>query len=460
MPFFRALPALVSVSAFLLAAVAVAAPTNKAYLPLVVGPRATGSSTNLMVSAATHLGGAQDDLAAAVDIAPDGTIVFGGALPGYTPPASPIELLSGTAGLVLRLDSNGRRVLSATRIGGSVEDLEVGATGEIAVCGNFGIALLEPSAGALRWNTAPAVGRRCAIGSDGVVAALVGDSALAYGSDGATLGRWTVGGSAQNDIAVDGQRRQVIVTGYIQISGNLQIPFIRAYDYNGVLRWKSYDFPAGTPNLGSADSRGERIAIGRDGKLYFAGSINGGTGASVFTRDPKDANKSAGDRTVVTDKYTNPFNIGSVKMLWFGRFNPENGGLELAQSVLTRRNDGKGNSIGAGGITADADGTVYLTGGAAATIANRDQATVAGVRVGPYSGSDAYALVVSPDFKQRRLWVPFTGPQGGNGGGAAISVRGNLVALAGTVNSGTFITSDPLQPALGGSDAYLAVWPR
>lgn len=430
---------------------------GRVYLPFLA--TAPGSSSSLDVSAASQLGGAQADQGTAVDIAPDGTLVFGGTLPGYQPTVTPTVLLGGTAGTILRLDRTGRQLLSATRIGASVADLELGPAGVIAVCGDFGVATLDATAGQAVWSAAPGAGRRCAAGSDGTVAALVGGDAVAYDDAGALLKRWAVGGTAQNDIAVDGQNRLVIVTGYNQVSSNLQIPFIRAYGYDGALRWKSYDFPAGTPNLGSADTRGERIAIGRDGKLYFAGSINGGTGVSIFVRDPKDTSKSATDRIVVTDKYTNPFNIGSVKMLWFARFNPADGALELAQSLLTRRSDDKGNSIGASAITADADGTVYLAGSASAFIAERNQAKVAGVQVGTYSGSDAYALVISPDLTQRRLWVPFIGPAGGAGVAQAIAVRGGLVALAGTVTDGSFVTFNPLQAAPGGGDdAYLAVW--
>ncbi|NJO81424.1 MAG: hypothetical protein HC828_00805 [Blastochloris sp.] len=61
--------------------------------------------------------------------------------------------------------------------------------------------------------------------------------------------------------------------------------------------------------------------MGRDDKLYFAGTINGGTGVSVFSRDPKDIDIKLGkDRAIETDNYTKPFNIGSVKMSWYGRF--------------------------------------------------------------------------------------------------------------------------------------------
>ena len=321
-------------------------------------------------------------------------------------------------------------------------------------------AVLDPTVSRLLWSSTGIAGRHCAVGADGTVAALVGNEAAVYGADGVALGRWTVGGTAQNDLAVDGQNHIVIVTGYTQVSSNLQVPFIRAYSYNGTVRWRSYDFPVGTVGLGTADTRGERVAIGRDGKLYFVGSINGGTGASSFNRDPHDASKGASDRTVVTDMYTNPSNVGAVKILWLGRFTPTDGSLMLAQSLLTRRSDEQGNSLGAAGLSADADGTVYLAGGAAAFLANRDAATVGGVRVGPYGG-DAYALVIAPDFTERWLWVPFTAPTGGSGSATAISVRGDTVAMAATLSSGAFISVHAVQPAPGGgADAYLAVWPK
>lgn len=430
------------------------------YLPLVTsGLRQNGPATNLNVEAATHLGGAQADRGAAVDVAPDGTIVLGGSFADYEPPVAATTLLNGTSGAVVRFDRSGREVLSFTRIGARVNDLEIGADGTIVVCGDFGIAALDPAASSVLWSAAPGAGKRCAVGSDGTAAALVGNTAYAYGDAGALLGSWIVVGSAANDLAVDGANQLVIVTGFTQVSGNLQHPFIRGYNFNGELRWRSYDFPAQIGSL-RADTRGERVAIGRDGKLYFTGSINGGTGVSVFSRDPLNADLSAGDRTVQTDTYTRPTNVGSVKMLWFGRFNPADGALELGQSVLTRLN-GRGNSIGGKAITADADGTVYIAGDAFASIADRSTVTISGERIGPYGAADAYVLVVSPDFTQRRHWVAFAGPEGGRGAANGVAVRNGTAALAATLTGGAFITRNAVQavPA-GDSEAYLAVWER
>lgn len=445
----------------LIGGAAAQAPETTLYLPLVTnGPRQTGSATSLNVEAATHLGAAQADEGTAVDVALDGTLVLGGILPGYTAPVDVTTLLNGTAGAIVRFDRSGREVLSVTRIGASVNDLEIGPGGMIVVCGDFGIAALDATASELLWSAAPGVGKRCAVGSDGTAALLVGNTAYAYDAEGGALGNWPVAGSTANDIAVDGANEQVIATGFTQVSGNLQHPYIRGYSYNGDLRWRSYDFPNQVDAL-TADTRGERIAIGRDGKLYFTGSINGGTGVSVLSRDPKNAASGVGDRTVQTDNYTRPTNVGSVKMLWFGRFNPADGALELGQSVLTRLSSGRGNSIGGEAITADVDGTVYIAGGASAAIANRDQITISGTQIGPYGATDAYVLVVSPDFRQRKHWVAFAGPEGGRGGVNGIAVRDGAAALAATLNSGAFVTRNAVQPAPGGdTDAYLAVWER
>lgn len=434
--------------------------TSAIYLPVLhTAPRNT-VPTRLEVYVATHLGGIGDDVGTAVDIAPDGTVVFGGVFPQYQPPVQSSVLLDGSTGLVLRFDATGRQLRSATRIGASIADLEVGPDGTILVCGDFGIAALDATADHLRWHYADGPGRRCAIGADGTSAALIGNEALVFSSSGTLRGRWVVTGGAQQDIAVDADRRQVIVTGYTQVGNDLQLPYVRAYTYNGSLRWRAYDFSSDLFGYDTADARGERVAIGRDGKLYVAGSINGGTGASAFARDPQDSARSVADRTILIDKYTNPFNVGSVTIAWFGRFDPENGRLERSQSLLTRRADDRANSISIAGITADAEGRVYLVGRAAAFIAERDRSSVAETRIGPYSG-DAYALVITPDWRQRLTWVAFTAPSGGQGYATAVSMRDGTVALAATVSQGDFVTYQALYPfSAGGSDAYLVVWPR
>lgn len=441
------------------------------YLPLIVKaktstPPPTGSPHNLQASAATYLGGNGSDTASAVDVAPDGSVVLGGVLPGYSG-GTETTLLGGTDGAVVRLDSSGRTVRSVTRIGTAVNDLEINDDGVIAVCGDFGVAALDASASTLAWSANPGEGRRCAIGADGSVAVLVGSAAYVYDKAGTPRATIPIAGSGQYDIAVDGVNKLVIASGFTQVSGNLQVAFMRAWSYDGTLTWKSYDFP-NAPGLG-ADTRGERIAIGRDGKLYFVGSINGGTGVSIFSRDPKDINVKLGsDRNITSDTYNQATNVGSVKMMWFGRYNSADGALEAGSSLLTRLTSGKGNSIVARAITADENGRVFLAGDTACCLPNRDKLTISGTPVGPYEGGEAFLAVISADLKKRPVWTAFAAPDVSAGGSPAVgvAVRGPVAAVALTLNAPTnagqvrkLITYEALQPAPATlPDAYVAVW--
>ena len=435
-----------------------------AYLPTVRRDVVPGATTNLQVSTATYLGGAAADQITALDVAPDGTIVAGGVLPGFTPGGGvPVTLPGGSDGVVVRLANDGRAVHSVTRIGTLVNDLEVNQSGQIAVCGSFGVALLDSTASHALWSASPGVGSRCALGDDGTVAALVGSTAAVYNAAGTLLGSWTIGGASRSDIAVDARSGRVFVTGYTQKTSALQVAWINAWSYAGALAWTSYDFSAAevAGQALSADTRGERLALGRDGKLYFAGSINGGTGASIFSRDPKSVSARLGsDRFITTDSYNTPSNVGSIKMVWYGRYSPTTGALEQGSSLLTRLSSGSGNAIGVQAIMADEYGAIFLAGDASCCLQTRNTRQIAGVTVGPYASGEAYLLTVSPDSRQRLVWTPFAGPGGaGSSPATAVSVRGNTAALGITIKSGALITAHALQPAPGSTqDGYIAVW--
>jgi hypothetical protein len=212
-----------------------------------------------------------------------------------------------------------------------------------------------------------------------------------------------------------------------------------------------------------ADTEGKRVAIGRDGLLYFAATINGGTGFSIFSRDPLDLSQSAGDRTVKTDRYSNPTDIGSVSMTWYGRYNPANGALLQGQSLLTRlNNSGKGNSIKPYAIMADEQGRVFVAGDMACCIANRSALQIAGQPVGGYQSGEAFFLAVSPTFEERIVWTPFTQEGGAAGGSPAlgVSVRDGNAAVAIRVGAEkSLITHNALQTiSPGGAEGYVAAW--
>lgn len=452
-------------------AAAVPADVVPLFMPLVRRTPLITTTANVPLSYATHLGGAGGDKAQAVDVGPDGTTVLGGVFVGAIPALSgvaAVSLLGGGDGAVVRFSPAGQP-LSLTRIGASVADLEVGAAGQIALCGSFGVAVLNASADAALWSDASrGAVKRCAIGSDGTVAAAVNASVYLYDAAGTPLAAIATGGATSDqdsfDVAVYGPGQSVIVAGFKQKTSSLQVAFLRAWAYTGAEKWASYDFSASAIGAAAknADTRGRRVAVGRDGKLYFAGSINGGTGASIFSRDPKNVNLTLGAREVTTDTYNTATNTGSISMLWYGRYSPADGALELGQSLLTRKGDGSGNSIGVKAIAADESGRVYIGGDAYFQIQNRSTRQINGATVGAYEGGEAYLLVTSADLRQRHIWTPFVAPGASAGGSPvqAVAVRDGRVAIAATLAKGRHITTaEAVQPQPGAlPDAYLGIW--
>ncbi|QIZ72473.1 DUF4347 domain-containing protein [Oxynema aestuarii AP17] len=426
----------------------------------------TAPTNNLDVSGATYIGGSGDDFANAVDISPTGGIVvLGGDWPGHDPGGTSTDLLGGGTGAIVRYDSATNAVLSTTRVPSSVKDLEINSTtGEIAIAGDFGVAVLSPDARTVVWSANPGAVERVAIDDSGTVAALrdVGggtDEIRVYNSSGAAIGSWNTGSSSRhfNDVAITAQNGgTVVVTGYHQKSSQLQVAFNQALSYDGsAVKWTGYDFSASAIQSANkmADTRGIRVAIGRDGQLYIAHKVNGGTGSSIFSRDPLNLSASAAANTVQTDSYNTPNNVGSVDMTWYGRYDLASGGLLKGQSLLTRLSSGSGNSLRRNSIAADEQGNVYIAGDASYAIANRDGQQLAGEAIGPYAG-DGHVLIVKNDFSERLVWTPFPG-----GSGKAFNVRNGIAAAALTVNStNAQVTHNALQTTSGGGqDGYLAV---
>ncbi|NOK61882.1 MAG: hypothetical protein GFH27_549289n423 [Chloroflexi bacterium AL-W] len=412
---------------------------------------------NLPASAATYLGGNSDDEATAVDVAPNGDVLMAGVTPDYNPGnMTPTDLLGGGDGSIVRIDDKGQEVLSVTRIGDRVNDLEINNDGRIAACGNFGVATLNATANEVLWNADTDGAKRCSIGADGTVAAIVGGQAQVYNNNGDRVASWAIGGSNQEDIVVDSANQLIIATGFTNRRGGgnpVQVAFMRAWSYGGAAAWTSYDFSGAEAARTSlmADTRGYRVTIGGDGNLYLAAESAGGN--TIFTRDPDSINEKVGDRQVKTDNYTNPFNTRSNHITWYGRYNPANGELEQGQIVLTRLSSGAGNTIRPRGIDADANGTVYVSGVSACCIADRDNQQLGGQAIGSYSGGESFLLVVSPNLAERLYWTPFPG-----GGDASVAVRNGQAAFATTASEDKLVTLNAIQDTPGNlSDAYLTV---
>jgi hypothetical protein len=436
-----------------------------------VPPAPERTSTNLQVATASYLG-ALGTHATAVDVAPDGTTVLGGvvireagdagelAAPG-APPA--VNVQGGGNGVVLRLvagvGGSAPAIHSVTRLPGAVEDLKVNASGQIAACGDFGVVVLDALATAPLWAERPGPVRRCAFGDDGTLVALASSAVFVYQAGGGQPATWFPGGTAQSDVALDPTRGLVFVTGHTNrrtTKGEpVQVAYLKAWSTAGAPAWTAYD--AAPDRLGAAepDTRGVRLTLGRDGKLYFAAESAGGN--SLFGRQPRDpAQLLLPEQLVQTDVFTNPtFNTPRNHITWFGRYNPADGSLEQGQFVLARLDDARlrGNSIRPRAIAADEEGRVYLVGAASASIEDRDVRTISGTAVGPYGGGEAFLLVLQPDLRQRVVWTTFTAPAGAgtdpthDSVAIGVGVRNGVAALAATVSRGGLLTFNSLPGA-------------
>jgi hypothetical protein len=423
------------------------------------------ATNNLDVSAATYLGGKDDDFTNAVDISVDGNfVIVGGSLKGANLGGEETKLLGGGEGTIVRYDSRTNQAVATTRLPGKVLDLEISKNGDIAVAYEGGIAVLNADATEVKWSQSLRNVFRVAIsdtGKVGVVQDSEGpDRAYLFDSDGERLKEWSTQKSKRQfeDIAVtDRNGGMVITTGFEQKTNILQVAFTQALSYEGESLWKNYDFDRKDiydENL-LADTRGQRVAIGRDGQLYSSYYVNGGTGFSIFYRDPFDlSEKLTGDRKIETDKYNSPTNVNSIKMTWYGRYDLKTGELIKGQSLLGRLNNGKGNSVDVNSITATQDGTVILAGSAGARIANRDIQTIEGETVNKYAGFEGYIAIISPDLEERLSWTPITASDG-----AVAAFRDGKTAVVTTTDfEKSQITHNAIQESAGGkNDGYLIV---
>ena len=422
-------------------------------------------TNNLDISAATYLGGSEDDFTDAVDISLDGNfVIVGGSLKNTNLGEKETELLGGGDGTIVRYDSQTNQAIATTNLPGRVLDLEVSNNGDIAVAYEGGVAVLNADATEVKWSKSLSDVSRVAISDTGKVGVVRdikgGDRAYLFDSDGQQLQEWSTNSRRQfNDIAVTDQNGgMVIATGFEQKTSILQVAFTRAWSYEGENLWKNYDFDSEDiykENL-LADTRGQRVAIGRDGQLYASYYVNGGTGFSIFYRDPNDLSEElTDDRKIETDKYNSPSNVNSIKLLWYGRYDLKNGDLIKGQSLLGRLGDGKGNSVDAESITATKDGTVIIAGAAASQIANRDEQTIEGQPVSEYTPYDGHIAIISPDLTERLSWTPISDS---NGGVVAAVRDGKIAAVTTTDFEGSQITHNAIQDSAGGKkDAYLLV---
>ncbi|OAN40557.1 hypothetical protein A6A03_04405 [Chloroflexus islandicus] len=434
------------------------------WVPLVQAPSPT---------VAGYLGSAQDDTLVAAGFATTGALVLAGNVPALA--GAPETIVpGGGAGALIHIAADGRTISRVVRVAATLNHAALADDGSAVACGPDGVIVLEPDLATVRWRVTPGAIARCAIGADGRVAALraADRTVLVYPPAGGAPLAIAVACTAVADIALDAANGLLVATGYTQAASDLKVAFLRAYRLtDGSVAWQRYGFSAAAvkgANL-TADSEGRRLALGADSMLYFAGFTDGGN--SIFGRDPADLSRVLSASELITfDQFNNPFNLSGAKSLaWYGRFDPATGALLRGQWLLTRLSDGKGNSITIRALAAAADGTLLVVGDTACCLQGRSAMQLFGQTLGNYELGEPFALVVSPDFGQRRLWTALAAPGATAGSSPAIAAAltndrlvlavnvtpntANTRALV-TVGNPVFATSN------GGSEGYYLLMAR
>lgn len=383
-------------------------------------------------SSSSAFGGADEDVLRGARILDDARIVVAGSA---SVPAD-AELLAGaTSGdraVVARLSHDGRELLGASRLPGAVWDLDGYGADLVVAAGDGGLIVMDEAGTSVRWREEIGHVHRVAIGSDGTIAALVpsnvGDAETAGGSgrvhifeaDGTPIADFE-GYRNTQDIAVDAASATVVLIGWRQANAfdgsttnPVQIAYLRGVGYDGETRWTDYDWSTDRdspdflngPTNNMADTRGYRVAVGRDGRLLAAFEVAGGN--HIFRYSPSDIDTEA--EIVGGDRYHEFFDTRSEHKTFFGIYEPADGAYVAGQQLVGRLSSGSGNTVRVrgGAITSDEEGRVYIAGTAAAGL----PIDFLPDGTGDYTGG-AFLIVMSADLSERLL-VTRVDPGGGS----------------------------------------------
>ncbi|MFP4055647.1 MAG: hypothetical protein ACLF0G_02125 [Candidatus Brocadiia bacterium] len=408
------------------------------------------------VSFSTWLGGPGDDALAGAAVLPDGSIVLAGTVPG-----GPLELRRPVGarrgrgeGIVLRLSPDARRVLAILRLDGPVSDLDADAEGRIALTGGFGTARLTPALEGLWASEKGGQGARVAAMPGGSAILLAGKTVTLLDARGRAGRSWKVPASYAEDVACDARTRLLFVTGFHNRRGRVpgqktnpvQVAYVYAYDAQGEKVWTAYDWKGQevAQRRLMADTRGYRLALGADGKLYVAGESAGGN--SMWSRQSQDLDAAA--PLAKPDKFQNPYNTAANHITFVGRLDPRTGALEGGTFLLARLSSGRGNTIRPRALAADERGRVYVAG------ASASHPPLSNGGFGRFEGGGAFFVVFDRSF-HRVLATKFC-----SGTALAVGVGEGTIVAAGE-GKDHLPPTHPLQAEPGGGkDGWAVVFAR
>ncbi|MFO8012006.1 MAG: hypothetical protein R6X20_01745 [Phycisphaerae bacterium] len=403
---------------------------------LATATPACGGAADMDVVFSTWFGGAEEDRLTAAAVLEDGSILVGGDAEGE--------------GALIRLSADGQKALSRRRTDGPVSDMAVAPDGKVLAAGGFGVVALSPDAQQILW-TNPTGGKdaRVAAGPNGSAVVLAEKRVTVVAAGGEARASWTVKGGYVEDVACDAARGRIFATGFDNKRGHrnpVQVAFVYAYEGSGKRVWKAYGW-SGTEvdDRGlMADTRGYRLAMGPDGKLYVAGESAGGN--TMWSRRARDLDARAD--LVMGDKYQHAFNTRANHITYVGRLDPATGASEGGTLLLARRANNRGNTIRPRALAADAAGNVYVGGASAYGCPVSEGA------FGAAEPSGAWFCVFDQVFT-RRYATAF-----GSGKTAAIALGPKAVIAVGEAKGGVATHEAMQTEAGGGVDGWIVVLKR
>jgi hypothetical protein len=248
----------------------------------------TASTSPLRAEAllSTWMGGPGADGLTSAAFLSDGRLVIGGTLADG----------NEAKGVLAIIDVAARKTGKIQRLPEGVSDLMVNGKGQIVAVGKFGLAVADANLSRVEIiGTQGHPEARITDGPQGGFITLVGQEITVHDAAGKPVHTWTGKGANILDVAFDPATNYVFTTGFNNHRGQfrgkrwpIQVMFVHAYDLKGERAWTAYDFTgqAVLDQVLEADTRGYRLAMGPDGKLYLAGESAGG--ATLWHRSSTD----------------------------------------------------------------------------------------------------------------------------------------------------------------------------
>ncbi len=432
------------------------------------------------IEASSYLGGSgTTDRVYGSAILSDGTIVLAACITDAQPGNLTPVLLNGatasSSGAIIRLSSDGRTVLSVTRVADQVTDLSIDSQDRLYIAAMDGGALiLNNTASTLLWsNTFTKSVQRIDASPSGRFVVLISNTTFLnktvtsgevynYDDTWNLAGNWSTGMQYSLDACIDETSQTVISIGFKNItaadqsgSNPVDVSIYKGWSYTGTQKYKAYDWNGtrddpkwiNLPENNMADSRGARCEIGEDGKLYMTFAVDGGN--HIFRYSPFDI--STPSSIVGGDKYHSFYNTKTEKKTFFGRYNPNDGTYIKGQQFCARLSKGTGNTAHPefGDIHADADGRVYIIGTAASGLPLSMEPIPSG-----YTGG-AFVLIMDPDFTIRELSTRTAI----SGEGHTIAARNGKVVIGGYIPvNETLYTTSAIDDTANDNDGFFSVF--